>query len=205
VASIEELTAGVRAVLAQVAAARAALTGVAAPIEEAGRTYAQLGAGSAEPDLADSAACLRTAYIQCRNTVAMLDQADDRLDAYLAAIIGTPIGRTAPPAAANPAPPTGEPWRLTGDRVDKLRGELPPPITSAEWGTGRKTHGRWVGPDGVVRKIVSGESSVPAKARRYFAALGLAVELTSVMLPEGCSLTVHAPNYRRTFTGGKNP
>jgi hypothetical protein len=23
-----------------------------------------------------------------------------------------------------------------------------------------------------------------------------------VMLPEGCSFTVHAPNYRRTFTGG---
>jgi len=27
--------------------------------------------------------------------------------------------------------------------------------------------------------------------------------LLPVMLPQGCSLTVHAPNYRRTFTGGK--
>jgi hypothetical protein len=30
-------------------------------------------------------------------------------------------------------------------------------------------------------------------------------ELLPVLLPEGCSLTVHAPNYRRTFTGGKKP
>jgi hypothetical protein len=26
--------------------------------------------------------------------------------------------------------------------------------------------------------------------------------LLPVMLPTGCSMTVHAPNYRRTFTGG---
>jgi hypothetical protein len=29
--------------------------------------------------------------------------------------------------------------------------------------------------------------------------------LLPLMLPEGCSLTVHAPNYQRTFTGGMRP
>jgi hypothetical protein len=37
-----------------------------------------------------------------------------------------------------------------------------------------------------------------------FGDLGCA-ELLPVMLPEGCSLTVHAPHYRRTFTGGATP
>lgn len=30
-------------------------------------------------------------------------------------------------------------------------------------------------------------------------------ELLPQMIPEGCSLTVYAPQYRRTFTGGATP
>jgi hypothetical protein len=30
-------------------------------------------------------------------------------------------------------------------------------------------------------------------------------ELVPVVLPEGYSLTVHAPNYRKRFTGGARP
>jgi hypothetical protein len=246
VASIEELAADTRAILAQVAAACRAVMGVAAPIEEAGRMYAQLGMGSTEPDLADSAACLRAAYAQCREALALLDQGVDRLNAYLTVIVGTPADHAPQLAAASPARSTGEPWKLTGSQVEKLRRALPPPITANERGTGRKTHGRWVGTDGMERPIMSGqdelaeiankalqrlglrtlsvadhaEMKVAALLRQQFEATGTPQHATIVqnnepcygrlgcpavlpfMLPAGCTLTVRAPNYRRTFTGG---
>jgi hypothetical protein len=224
VASIEELAAGVREALRQIAEACAALRSVVAPVEEAGWAYAQLGNGSQRSELADAAAHLRTAYTQCRETVSTLGQATDRANAYLASITG----------------------KLTADQVETLRRELPPPIPPAERGTGRKTHGRWVGADGVPRKIVSGDDRLARAADETLRGLGyqpLAVadhaemkiaaylrqrhektgspqhaaivqnnepcfgelgcgELLPVMLPEGCSLTVYAPHYRRTFTGG---
>jgi hypothetical protein len=37
---------------------------------------------------------------------------------------------------------------------------------------------------------------------RVCAGLMSCADLLPIMLPAGCSLTVHAPNYRRTFTGG---
>jgi hypothetical protein len=135
-------------------------------------------------------------------------------------------------------------WPLDATEVERLRQELPPPIT--ERGSGRPTHGRWVGADGVVQPIVSGvddwsrygdavfermdvgpyqitshtEMKVAAKLRAEFERVGqpqhAAVVLNNVpcrrpagcgnllpvMLPDGCSLTVHAPDYRRRFTGG---
>jgi len=66
---------------------------------------------------------------------------------YLATIVGS-----APPAEQ---PRPGR--QLDTNQVDRLRRELPPPITAAERGTGRKTHGRWFGADGVVHSVVSGE------------------------------------------------
>jgi hypothetical protein len=127
VASIEEVVSAVRAALAQVANARRALVNAAIPVEAAGRALVELGTGSQQPDLPDSAAHMRTAYEQCRQTVALLDQAADLANAYLAAIAGVP---------------DHEPWKPIRNEVDKLRRELPPPITAAERGTGRKTHGR---------------------------------------------------------------
>jgi nucleic acid/nucleotide deaminase of polymorphic system toxin len=231
VASIEELVATVRAALARVADARTALVGAATPVEAAGRALVELGIGSQQPDLPDSAAHMRTAYDTCRQTVALLDQVTDLANAFLAAIAGVP---------------DHEPWKPVHNEVDKLRRELPPPITAAERGTGRKTHGRWIGPDGGSNVVVSGkdaearltgvllkslgfprlavadhvEMKVAAHLRQIWARTGKAqhatvvvnnrvcaglmscADLLPVMLPAGCSLTVHAPNYRRTFTGG---
>src|SRR5882757_3680669 len=156
---------------------------------------------------------------------------------YLATIVGS-------------APPTEQPRpgrQLDTNQADRLRRELPPPITAAERGTGRKTHGRWFGADGVARCVVSGfdewathadrmfqrwakvpfvvashaEMKVAAQLRAEFERTGRpqhatvvlnsepcprkkgCAALLPVMLPEGCSLTVHAPNYRRRFTGGR--
>ncbi len=134
------------------------------------------------------------------------------------------------------------------ERVAELRRELPPPVVS---GTGRKTHGRWVGPDGAVHAIVSGGDEWTPKVNDALAAEGcpkipvrVAVDvelkpaawmraegetnpamrhvtvvinakpckgpfscdrLLPVILPEGYSLTVYAPDYRKRFTGGEKP
>jgi hypothetical protein len=74
--------------------------------------------------------------------------------------------------------------QLTPGQVATLRRQLPEPIKPAERGTGRKTHGRW-------NDVCSGDLSCE--------------DLLPVMLPAGCSLTVHAPNDRRTFIGGAQP
>jgi hypothetical protein len=232
VASIEELVSAVRAALARTADARTALLRAASPVEAAGRALAHLGTGSRQPDLATSAALMRTAHERCQQTVALLDQATNRANVYLAAIAGTP---------------DHEPWKPVHNEIDKLRRELPPPITAAERGTGRKTHGRWIGADGAVRPIVSGHDELSRMTIKRLRALGYrrrltvethaemkvaacmaqqydtdhapqratlvlnqtpcpgefgCAELLPVMLPDGCSLTVHAPNYRRTFSGG---
>lgn len=234
VASIEELVSAVRAALARIADARTALLRVAGPVAAAGRAFAHLGTGSQQPDLANSAARMHTAYEECQQTVALLDQAMDLVHGYLAAIAGVP---------------DHEPWKPVRNEVDKLRRELPAPITPAQRGTGRKTHGRWIGTDGAMRPIVSGHDDLAVATDAIFCSFGLpglavadhaemkvaarlrmehartgvpqhativlhnipcagrrgCVRLLPVMLPEGCSLTVHAPNYRRTFTGGMRP
>jgi len=118
-------------------------------------------------------------------------------------------------------------------------------------GTGQKTHGRWVAPDGAARPLISGRDELSTKVNDQLKAQGcprlparaaddvelkLAAlmreqgqtdprmrhvtvvinnrpckgdlscdELVPVILPEGYSLTVHAPNYRKRFTGGAKP
>lgn len=67
---------------------------------------------------------------------------------------------SAPPSSAQVAPqaaqpPQRRPSDLSAELLEQLRRELPPPITRA--GSGQKTHGRWIGPDGAVQPIVSGK------------------------------------------------
>jgi len=236
VASIGEIAAAVRAALDKVAAVRAQSAATLNQLQAAGEAYARLGDGSSQPDLPTAAAEAQRAAEQLRQVVATLDQATTAAERYLATIVG-------------PAPPTESPSgrQLDTNQVDRLRRELPPPITAAERGTGRKTHGRWFGADGVVHSVVSGkdewskygddvfarigegllwitrhaEMKVGAQLRAEYERTGQpqhativlnrepcglekgCAALLPVMLPEGCSLTVHAPNYRRRFTGGK--
>ncbi|ACU35845.1 DddA-like double-stranded DNA deaminase toxin [Actinosynnema mirum] len=72
----------------------------------------------------------------------LLDGIAARLEAVRAALLGEGGG------AGDDEPPA-VPW----DRVERLRRELPPPVVP---NTGQKTHGRWIGPDGQARPIVSG-------------------------------------------------
>lgn len=227
--SITELATGVRAVLDQILTTRTTVTGVVAILESAGTIYARLGEGSAQPDLTNAAAFLEHAYDECQRIVAMLDRARDHAEAFLAFLTG--------------------PWQLTDEQVDDLRRDLPEPIGPAERGTGRKTHGRWIGADGTTREIVSGmdaaskvvddvlrslgyarlwiaghvEMKLAGRLCQQFEATGQQQHATIVqnnvpcpldfgcasllprILPPGCSITVHAPNYRQTFNGGAKP
>ncbi|WP_253849684.1 DddA-like double-stranded DNA deaminase toxin [Actinosynnema pretiosum] len=142
----------------------------------------------------------------------------------------------------------GEPLAVPAEEVERLRGELPPPVVR---GTGQKTHGRWIGPDGRVRAIVSGRDADAALVHAQLAAKGMPDEssrntdveqklaahmvasgirhvtvvinhrpcrgfddscdtLVPIILPEGCTLTVHGQTDKGTrtrvrYTGGARP
>ncbi|MGW6929571.1 DddA-like double-stranded DNA deaminase toxin [Lentzea sp. NPDC054927] len=84
-----------------------------------------------------------------------------------------------PNAARSPAPTTvpqargepGDPPVIPAERLDVLRRELPPPMKSTD--SGRKTHGRWIGPDGVAQPIVSGVDDDSRAADQRLRQLGI--------------------------------
>jgi SCP1.201-like deaminase len=243
VASVNEIADGVRAALTTAATARTELLAALDAIEPAAMSYAQLGDGSTQPDLPNAAAEARRSADTIRQALATVDRAIEAARAWLASIAGP--AEPMRDATRKPAPP-GQAWKLDAITVDRLRNELPPPITATERGTGRKTHGRWVAADGVTRAAVSGRDDWSDYADKVFTGLGrpnlavaehvemkIAARLRAdfertgqpqhasivqnqepcrlrrgctvylpIMLPEGCSLTIHGPNYRRTFTGG---
>jgi hypothetical protein len=241
--SVGDVADAVRAVVTQLAQARALLLGVAEPITAAGSVYTTVGQGSSTADLETSAAHLRQAYVVCGQVLQAVNDAIAKLNTYLSTIEGQ-----AGDLPTSGVPVAVEPWRLSPDRVNSLRRELPREITPAERGTGRKTHGRWVGADNTARPVVSGLDTVSSGTENWLRARDLqpvsathaemkiafilrrAAEkigkpqhasivvnnlpcpgrfgcstLLPVMLPEGSTLTVHAPRYRRTFTGGQQP
>jgi len=55
------------------------------------------------------------------------------------------------------------------ERVEELRRNLPPPVVP---GTGQKTHGRWIAPDGKVRQVVSGRDEWSGKVNEALTAEG---------------------------------
>jgi hypothetical protein len=157
VPSIGDVATEVRAALKHVASIRAILADTLNSLEAAGRAYAAIGEGSTQPDLSHAAAYLEHAYDQIRGAIAILDRATNHARSYLATIAGTAL-------------PT--------EQLESLRQQLPEPIPASRT-RGRKTHGRWIGPDGRVRRVVSGEDtqSLAARARlRSFGYPRLAVE-----------------------------
>jgi SCP1.201-like deaminase len=249
VASLSKIADDVRAALTTATTARTQLLTALDAIEPASTSYAQLGQGSTQPDLPTAAALTQQSADTIRQALATIDKAIDAACAWLVNIVGPASTAPKPSARSAPAAPTRPAWQLDATTVERLRDELPPPITAADRGTGRKVHGRWVGGDGVTRAVVSGadewseyadevfgrmgylklsttrhaEMKLAARMRAEFERTGqpqhasvVQIEepcprrwgcamLLPVMLPEGCSLTVHAPNYRRTFTGGLRP
>ncbi|MFS8104198.1 hypothetical protein LFM09_44515 [Lentzea alba] len=65
---------------------------------------------------------------------------------------------------------------VPAERLDALRRELPPPIKSTD--SGRKTHGRWIGPDGVAQPITSGVDDDSRAAGERLRQLGILMRPT---------------------------
>ncbi|MFE2755435.1 DddA-like double-stranded DNA deaminase toxin [Actinosynnema sp. NPDC059335] len=108
-----------------------------------------------------------------------------RTEAVLSAVRGTatppPTSPSSPPAAqpapTTPAgqpqttavPPVVEPPPLLPEQVEELRRDLPPTVIG---GTGQKTHGRWIAPDGSTQRAVSGRDEWTPKINAALAAEG---------------------------------
>lgn len=213
-----------RATLDRVATARAILTGILDSWEQTGSTYAELGTGSTQPQLGNAAAYLEHAYDQVRRIIATLDLAATHAHGYVTSIAGqltpdqvTALRRQLPepikPAERGTGRKTHGRWidadgtvremvsgedefsskanryltilgiRKTPWTVNHVELKLAARLREQHDLTGRPQHTTLV------------LNNVPCPGR-----LGCA-SLLPRLLPAGCSLTVHGPNYQRTFIG----
>ncbi|ATE53494.1 DddA-like double-stranded DNA deaminase toxin [Actinosynnema pretiosum] len=150
-ASIGEVADRLALVLELVGRCRDALAAARALVEEAraGLAGALEGAAGLEGDAARAVDALAGVADGVRDELRpLLDGIAARLEAVRAALLGEGGG-------AGDDEPAAVPW----ERVERLRRELPPPVAP---GAGQKTHGRWIGPDGQARPIVSGHDSKSA-------------------------------------------
>jgi hypothetical protein len=86
----------------------------------------------------------------------------------------SPASPPAQPPSARQAEPD-DPPAIAPERIEQLRRELPPPVVP---NTGQKTHGRWIGPDGTVREIVSERDAGSVLVEQQLAAKGLHRKIT---------------------------
>jgi hypothetical protein len=249
VSKLDEVAASIRRALDKSAQTRRALIRAAGLLDEANQHLTHALAGSHDPEAQQALAFLAQACTGMDDACRALIEAESRAQDYL-----NSIGGASPAATASPTPgpvPASEPARPSGERIEQLRAELPPDILPLDQRPSdeprRRTHGRWIGPDGQARPIVSGEDELYAESVKAFPALGLrrglprrasdvemklaaymrnhgirsatAVinnipcpgpygcdELVPVLLPEGCTLTVHGPNnFTKTYQGGATP
>ncbi|KJK44800.1 hypothetical protein UK23_28240 [Lentzea aerocolonigenes] len=236
-ATLGEVAAAVQNALDKSEQARRALALAADLLDEAIQIFADTLAGSQDPETAQVLALLTQAHTGMVDAHRELAAAEAGAREYLSRI------RPAEAGGQDSGPPASTP-----SRIEQLRAELPPPVVR---GSGQKTHGRWIAPDGSARSLVSGRDDLSSKVNEALKSQGcpqlparaaddvelkLAAlmretgetdsrmrhvtlvinnrpckgdlscdELLPVILPEGYSLTVHAPNYRKRFTGGARP
>lgn len=86
----------------------------------------------------------------------------------------SPAQSSGQPSPARQAEPV-DPSAIPPERIEELRRELPPPVVP---NSGQKTHGRWIGPDGAVRKVVSERDEGSALVEQQLAAKGLRRKIT---------------------------
>ncbi|MEW2508304.1 DddA-like double-stranded DNA deaminase toxin [Amycolatopsis sp. NPDC047767] len=154
--SVEQLVQGVNAVVGKLAVIRGLFVQASQAAEEAGNTLAQATEGTH----ADEVALALSLLGQSREGIATMHQlvglASLRLESYVARVGdaegggGAAGGTTGGPLA----PPAGK--GQSEDPVEKLRRELPPPVTG---GRGVKTHGRWFAPGKNTTAVTSGRDA----------------------------------------------
>ncbi|HEX5401126.1 MAG TPA: hypothetical protein VFX16_02350 [Pseudonocardiaceae bacterium] len=150
--TLVEVITTIRAVLVLSAGVRRTLVYAGETLDRATEHFAKTLAGTRSKQAKQVIALLVEGRRSVDNANQLLGRAETSLRSYLHDIgSSSDVGsQEPPPTPAARTPPV--------TNVEHLRSELPPPVTR---GTGQKTHGRWIAPDGSVRSVVSGGTSRP--------------------------------------------
>lgn len=183
--SVGDVTAQMRAACAKAEQARTALEQAEDLAEEARDTLARAleGAHHLEADKATTLSRLTQVVDGCKGHLwPLLTEALKAAQALATHLedqaTPPPAQQPAQPAPStqpSPRPPTQQtdpdgPPVIPPERIEQLRRELPPPVAR---GTGQKTHGRWIGPDGTVEQMVSGRDDDWRLAEERLKQLGM--------------------------------
>jgi hypothetical protein len=174
--TLGEVIASIRRALDKSAQARQILIHAADLLDEASQHLIYAFAGSDDAEAGQALALLAQARSGVDDTNRALIKAESHAVGYLNRL-GADVSSSAP--AANPTSVPGQipAVKLSRERVEQLRTELPPDILPVDQRAPdeprRRTHGRWIGPDGEARSIVSGEDELYAESVKAFPALGL--------------------------------
>jgi hypothetical protein len=171
--SIADVAAQLDAVLDEIDAVRVSLGAAADLIDEVAAIVETAVAGSAAPEALDALSLFEQARQGLEAPSGMLHIAEEAIRDYRAYLVGQtssvdPPATTSNPKAEQARPPeapSAKPIAVTPERIEQLRRELPPPVVP---GTGQKTHGRWIDPDGNVHAEVSGEDEKSEDAIWFF-------------------------------------
>ncbi|GAA3985632.1 SCP1.201-like deaminase [Allokutzneria multivorans] len=250
--TLGDVIARLRGVLDQCGQTRTDLNQAADLLDEASTQYAHAIDGAQDLDADEVLGLLARSVADLNDAHRAVVEIGERVQGYIAGLAGAARTDTTAPSQRDARPGQVPPGDVsvvpTRERLEQLRGQLPPPVVSS---TGQKTHGRWIDPDGTVHPVVSGWDHLTPEVNDSLRAMGcprvpvitaadvelklaalmrekgktdprwrhitivinqapcqgrLSCEtLVPILLPEGYSLTVHAPNYRRRFTGGARP
>jgi hypothetical protein len=155
--SVEALAASLHGVITLLREARATVRAQIDNTDDQLDLWARLFQGSNAPEAADIVAATTAVRQALVVTLNIIDAVGQRITDYLTHI-GAGVG--GPAAAA---------IRTPRDRIQWLRGDLPPQV---QRGSGAKTHGRLVIGD-KVRSVTSGESTLSERAWNILVGMGL--------------------------------
>lgn len=165
VSALDELVTRLGTVLRTSVETRRYLLHAANLIEQAEQLLAEALHGSVDPNAGHA----RAALTHARHTVAeisdLIGRTENRIQSYLHSIAAEFTDATSESATTRTeevrATPTteraAEQTSPAQERIDQLRQELPPAV---QRGTGQKTHGRWIAPDGSTHSMISGRDDL---------------------------------------------
>lgn len=144
-------------------------------LQDALAQFAHIMDGSVDPAAETTYAYWRQALDGIQELTELLDDATVRTRAYLTSLNSPTHAEPDVQQLERTPPPQARPHEIDQESVDRLRGELPPPILDQ---LGPKTHGRWIGPDGKVRPIMSGRDEMSTAADARMRQLGMTRPIT---------------------------
>lgn len=177
-ALIRDVAARVRAACEKGRQARSALERAEDLAEEAHDELARTLAGSTDPDVGPMLASFLAVKDGCKGYLwPLLNEAVKDAESYADHLASASHTESLRPEPQRPAQPVAQPPRhpsaepddppvIPPERIERLRGDLPPPVMPS---TGQKTHGWWVGPDGRAQRVVSERDSRSALVQRQLA------------------------------------